>query len=108
MSKFDRKTQQLKARVQYVRGTVRKAKGSTLNEAEADTMTDKQIEDEIALGHLEAIDIEPAEKLEDETLAESNGEAAEPETTSEPSPAETVAAQAEAAQAEAAPRRGRK
>jgi len=58
MSKFDRKAQQLKARVQFVRGTVRKGKGATLSDEEADTMTDDQVADEITLGNLEAVDRE--------------------------------------------------
>lgn len=58
MSKFDRAAKQLKARVQFVRGTVRKSKGAKLTDAETDTMTDQAIEDEIELGTLEAVDRE--------------------------------------------------
>lgn len=57
-TKFDRKAQQLRARVQFVRGSIRKGKGGKLTDAEADTMTDDQVADEITLGNLEAIDRE--------------------------------------------------
>ena len=62
MSKFDRKAQQLKARVQFIRGTVRKSKGAKLTDAETDTFTDQAIADEIELGTLEAIDREADEE----------------------------------------------
>lgn len=59
MAKFDRKAQQLKARVQFIRGSVRKTKGQLLSDSEADTMTDDAVQDEIDLGNLEAVDREP-------------------------------------------------
>ena len=71
MAKFDRKAQQLKARVQFVRGSVRKGKGAVLTDAETDTMTDAQVEDEIVLGNLEAVDRE----AEAEAPAGGEGEA---------------------------------
>lgn len=57
--KFNRASQQLKARVLFIRGSVSKKAGEVLSDEETDTMTDDAISDEITFGTFEAIDREP-------------------------------------------------
>lgn len=57
MSKFNRKTEQLKSRVQFVRGKLQKKKGGELlTDAETDDLSDEVIADMIAMGAVEAVE----------------------------------------------------
>jgi len=66
--KFNRKTEQLKTKVQFVRGLVRKDAGEILTDDEADTMTDQAANDEIALGRFDVVPRE-TEAKGDETAS---------------------------------------
>ena len=71
--KFNRKTEQLKTKVQFVRGLVRKDAGEILTDDEADTMTDQAANDEIALGRFDVVPRETEAKGDDKSDETASG-----------------------------------
>lgn len=76
--KFNRKTQRLQSRVQFIRGKLSKTKGGQLlTDEEADMLTDQDADDMIAMGTLEAVDREPEPALAGDQGGDQGGGAAE-------------------------------
>ncbi len=55
MAKFDRSKDGVKARVDFIRGSVRKKKGQELTDEELATMTDEAVDNEVLFNRLEIL-----------------------------------------------------